>query len=68
MKSTQENNPRGPLKEFSVVYTDRAINFMADPFKKSMQKINENLKKVYNAEKCVLIPGSGTYGMEAVVR
>ena len=57
-----------PLQEFSVVYTDRALNHMSDPFKKAMNEMSDILKETYNAEHAVIIPGSGTYGMEAVAR
>lgn len=50
------------------MYTDRALNHMSDPFKKVMLDMGNMFKEVYNAEHCVLIPGSGTYGMEAVAR
>lgn len=58
----------GPFSEFSVVYTDRALNSMSPPFVSTMQSINQTLKNTYNADKVVLIPGSGTYSMEAVAR
>ena len=57
-----------PLQEFSVVYTDRALNHMSEPFKKVMLDMNDILKEVYSADQAVIIPGSGTYGMEAVAR
>ena len=57
-----------PLQEFSVVYTDRALNHMSAPFKKVMLDIGDMLKEVYNAEYAVIIPGSGTYAMEACAR
>jgi len=57
-----------PLLEFSVVYTDRALNHMSSPFKKAMNDISDMLKEVYSAHKAVIIPGSGTYAMEAVAR
>jgi len=57
-----------PLQEFSVVYTDRALNHMSDPFKKAMNEMGDILKETYKAEHAVIIPGSGTYGMEAVAR
>jgi len=57
-----------PLQEFSVVYTDRALNHMSEPFKKVMLDIGDMLKEVYNAEHAVIIPGSGTYAMEACAR
>jgi len=50
------------------VYTDRALNHMSEPFKKVMLDVGTIFKEVYSAEHCVLIPGSGTYGMEAVAR
>lgn len=56
---------KGPLLEYSVVYTDRAYNLMSDPFCEAMRDISSTLKKVYNAHSTVLIPGSGSYGMEA---
>jgi aspartate aminotransferase-like enzyme len=59
---------RGELSEFSVVYTDRAVNLMSSPFQEVMRDISASLKKVYNAQGCCVIPGSGTYGMEAVAR
>ncbi|GMI14171.1 hypothetical protein TrVE_jg2720 [Triparma verrucosa] len=58
----------GPYSEFSVVYTDRALNHMAPPFVNTMQSISKTLKDTYNADKTVLIPGSGTYSMEATAR
>lgn len=58
----------GPYTEFSVVYTDRALNHMSPPFVDTMQSLNNTLKETYNADKTVLIPGSGTYAMEAVAR
>ena len=60
-------DPAG-LLEYSVVYTDRALNHMSAPFKKVMLDIGDMLKEVYNAENAVIIPGSGTYAMEAVAR
>jgi len=51
-----------------VVYTDRALNHMSDPFKKAMNEMSDILKETYKAEHAVIIPGSGTYGMEAVAR
>ena len=56
------------LKEYSVIYTDRAINLLSDPFKKVMCNISATMKEVYNAHSVALIPGSGSYGMEAVAR
>ena len=57
-----------PLQEFSVVYTDRALNHMSIPFQKVMIDISTILKTTYKAKHAVIIPGSGTFGMEAVAR
>ncbi|MDL5035655.1 aminotransferase class V-fold PLP-dependent enzyme [Comamonas sp. Y6] len=56
------------LLEFSVVYTDRALNHMSRKFVGVMQDILGTLKDVYHAHTAVLVPGSGTFGMEAVAR
>ena len=56
------------LLEFSVVYTDRALNHMSKSFQGVMTDISSILKEVYNAPCAVLVPGSGTFGMEAVAR
>ena len=56
------------LLEYSVVYTDRALNHMAQVFQQVMQDLSREMKAVYNAEAVAIIPGSGTCGMEAVAR
>ena len=56
------------LLEFSVVYTDRALNHMSQRFQGVMRDISRMLKTVYGAKSSVLVPGSGTFGMEAVAR
>jgi len=56
------------LLEFSVVYTDRALNHMSQKFQGVMKDISSILKEVYQAPSAVLVPGSGTFGMEAVAR
>ena len=56
------------LLEFSVVYTDRALNHMSKRFIGVMQDILATLKSVYRAHTAVVVPGSGTFGMEAVAR
>ncbi|NMM12135.1 MAG: alanine--glyoxylate aminotransferase family protein [Rhodoferax sp.] len=56
------------LLEFSVVYTDRALNHMSKNFQGVMKDISSILKEVYHAKSVVLVPGSGTFGMEAVAR
>ncbi len=60
-------DPNG-LLEFSVVYTDRALNHMSQSFQGVMRDISGILKEVYHARSAVLVPGSGTFGMEAVAR
>ena len=56
------------LLEFSVVYTDRALNHMTKRFQGVMTDISAMLKRVYNAHSVALVPGSGTFGMESVAR
>jgi aspartate aminotransferase-like enzyme len=56
------------LLEYSVVYTDRAVNHMSSTFQSVMQDISATLKRVYNADAMAIVPGSGTFGMEAVAR
>ncbi len=56
------------LLEYSVVYTDRALNHMSRSFQSVMKDISATLKRVYRAQAVVVVPGSGTYGMEAVAR
>ena len=56
------------LLEFSVVYTDRSLNHMSEDFKKVMVDISSILKDAYNASSAVIVPGSGTFGMESVAR
>ncbi len=63
----KEIDPDG-LLEFSVVYTDRALNHMSQRFQGVMRDISGMLKSVYHAPSSVLVPGSGTFGMEAVAR
>ena len=56
------------LLEYSVVYTDRALNHMSQRFQGVMRDISRILKTVYNAKAAVVVPGSGSFGMEAVAR
>ena len=56
------------LLEFSVVYTDRSLNHMSNEFKRVITDISSILKDVYQAHSTAVVPGSGTYGMEAVAR
>ncbi|WP_058367926.1 aminotransferase class V-fold PLP-dependent enzyme [Psychrobacter sp. ENNN9_III] len=61
----QDVDPEG-LLEYSVVYTDRALNHMSKVFQQVMNDLSSELKSVYNADAVAIVPGSGTYGMEAV--
>ncbi|HBN30333.1 MAG: aminotransferase class V-fold PLP-dependent enzyme [Rhodobacterales bacterium] len=56
------------LLEFSVVFTDRSLNHMSQSFQGVMRDISGILKEVYNADAVALVPGGGTYAMEAVAR
>lgn len=56
------------MEEFSVVFTDRSLNHMSKAFQTVMNDISSMLKDVYNAHAVALIPGGGTYAMEAVAR
>ena len=56
------------LLEFSVVYTDRSLNHMSKRFGDVMRDIGSMLKDVYKANSVVLVPGSGSFGMESVAR
>ncbi len=56
------------LLEYSVVYTDRAVNHMSAKFQGVMRDISALLKEVYHARSAIVVPGSGTFGMEAVAR
>jgi aspartate aminotransferase-like enzyme len=56
------------LLEYSVVYTDHALNHMSQRFQGVMKDISRILKAAYHADAAVVVPGSGSYGMEAVAR
>ena len=56
------------LLEYSVVYTDRSLNHMAKRFQQVMRDVSATLKEVYGARSAVIVPGSGSTGMEAVAR
>ncbi|MCG8615816.1 MAG: aminotransferase class V-fold PLP-dependent enzyme, partial [Desulfobacterales bacterium] len=56
------------LLEYSVVFTDRSLNHMSQSFQGVMRDIHATLNKVYNSEAVVVVPGSGTFGMEACAR
>ena len=68
MPSLLPNVDPDGLLEYSVVYTDRALNHMSQSFQGVMKDISTTLKKVYNAKAVAVVPGSGTFGMEAVAR
>lgn len=56
------------LLEFSVVFTDRSLNHMSKQFQQVMRDIDAGLKQVYAADATALVPGGGTFAMEAVAR
>lgn len=56
------------LLEYSVVFTDRSLNHMSAVFQQVMRDIHEVLCEVYQADTAVVVPGGGTYAMEAVAR
>lgn len=56
------------MDEFSVVFTDRALNHMSASFQQVMRDISEMLRAVYKADAVALVPGGGTFAMEAVAR
>ena len=56
------------LKEFSVVFTDRSLNSMSGGFQDVMRGLHQGLCEVYQASSCALIPGGGSFAMEAVAR
>ncbi|WP_046316218.1 aminotransferase class V-fold PLP-dependent enzyme [Mycobacterium sp. UM_Kg1] len=62
-----EVDPDG-LLEYSVVYTDRALNHMSGRFQSVMNEVSAMLREVYHADAAVIVPGNGTCGMEAVAR
>jgi aspartate aminotransferase-like enzyme len=56
------------LLEYSVVFTDRSLNHMSQSFQGVMRDISSTLKHAYGAEAAIVVPGGGTYAMEAVAR
>jgi aspartate aminotransferase-like enzyme len=56
------------LLEYSVVYTDRALNHMSQAFQEVMRDISGTLRRAYAADAVAVVPGGGTYAMEAVAR
>jgi len=68
MAALLDNIDPDGLLEFSVVFTDRSLNHMSGQFQGVMKDINRILKDVYNADGVAVVPGGGTYAMEAVAR
>ncbi|PTU32659.1 aminotransferase class V-fold PLP-dependent enzyme [Stenotrophobium rhamnosiphilum] len=60
-------DPEG-LQEYSVVFTDRSVNHMSKLFQQAMRDVSSMLKEVYNADAIAIVPGGGSFGMEAVAR
>ena len=56
------------LLEYSVVFSDRALNHMSRAFQRVMTEVAQTVESVYRAPASVIVPGSGTFGMEAVAR
>lgn len=56
------------LLEYSVVFTDRSLNHMSQAFQAVMRDISTSLKQVYNSEAVIVVPGGGSFAMEAVAR
>ncbi|NDV51427.1 MULTISPECIES: aminotransferase class V-fold PLP-dependent enzyme [unclassified Salipiger] len=67
MALRKDVDPSG-LDEFSVVFTDRSLNHMSGAFQQVMRDITAGLREVYGADGVAIVPGGGTYGMEAVAR
>jgi aspartate aminotransferase-like enzyme len=68
MPSLLPNVDPDGLLEYSVVYTDRAVNHMSQTFQGAMNDISATLKDVYGASAVAIVPGGGTFAMEAVAR
>lgn len=60
-------DPQG-LLEYSVVFTDRAVNHMSALFQDAMREISATLKAVYGGSAAIVLPGGGSFGMEAIAR
>jgi aspartate aminotransferase-like enzyme len=56
------------LLEYSVVYTDRSLNHMSRRFQQALREVSATLKEVYGARSAIVVPGSGSTGMEATAR
>ncbi len=62
------HDPQQGLLEYSVVYTDRALNHMSQNFQAVMREMSSILKEAYHAQAAIVVPGGGTFAMEAVAR
>ena len=56
------------LLEYSVVFSDRSLNSMSDAFGEVMRDISRIMRNAYGAASVAVVPGGGTYGMEAIAR
>ena len=68
MKLPHDHIDPDGLQEFSVVFTDRSLNHMSGRFQGVMRDVSVMLREVYNGSAVALVPGGGTYAMEAVAR
>lgn len=68
MKLPHDHIDAAGLQEFSVVFTDRSLNHMSARFQSIMRDVSSTLREVYNGSAVALVPGGGTYAMEAVAR
>jgi aspartate aminotransferase-like enzyme len=56
------------LLEYSVVFTDRSLNHMSAAFQQVMRDLSAGLRETYRADALALVPGGGSFAMEAVAR
>ena len=63
--SREHVDPEG-LLEYSVVFSDRSLNSMSGAFCEVMRDLSRLLKGLYRADSVAIVPGGGTYGMEAI--
>ena len=56
------------LLEYSVVFSDRSLNHMSSRFRRVMRYLSATLSRTYAADGVAVVPGGGTYAMEAVAR
>lgn len=60
-------DPEG-LLEYSVVFSDRSLNHMSARFRERMRALSAGLCATHGADELVLVPGGGSFAMEAVAR